>query len=111
MSSDSDEDSSRSADGTNHHSRKSKARGQVKAIVLDPVPIASGFKAYQLQVYTKILAASKRSSRHTLRWIQQIETAKLKKLENQNTEDWDDLDRVLAEAVMKVVIGVTLNKL
>ena len=78
---------------------------------MDPVPIASGFKAYQLQVYTKILAASKRSSRHTLRWIQQIETAKLKKLENQKAEDWDDLDRVLAEAVMKVVTGVTLKEL
>ena len=78
---------------------------------MDPIPTASGFKAYQLQVYTKILAASKRSSRHTLKWIQQIETAKLRKLENPKTEDWDDIDRVRAEAVMKVVIGVTLKEL
>ena len=110
-SSDSDEDSSCSTDGTNRRSRKSKARGQVKAIVLEPVPTASGFKAYQLQVYTQVLAASKRSSLHTLRWIQQIETAKLKKLEKPKTEDWDDLERVLAETNMKVVTGVTLKEL
>ena len=46
-----------------------------------------------------------------MRWIQQIEIAKLRKLENPKTEDWDDLDRVFAEAVMKVVIGVTLKEL
>ena len=78
---------------------------------MEPVPTASGFKAYQLQVYTKVLAASKRSSLHTLRWIQEIETAKLKKLEKPKTEDWDDLERVLAEAVMKVVTGNTLKEL
>ena len=108
-SSDSDEDSSCSTDGTSRRSRKSKARGQVKAIVLDPIPTASGFKAYQLQVYTKVIAASKRSSLHTLKWIQRIETAKLKKLEKPKTDDWDDLERVLAEAVMKVVTGAPLK--
>ena len=84
--SESDEDLSGSTHDTPRRSRKPKARGQVKAIVLDPVPTASGFKAYQLQVYTKVLAASKRSSLHTLKWIQQIETAKLKKLERPKTE-------------------------
>ena len=84
-SSESDEDLFGSTDDTPRRSRKPKALGQVKAIVLDPVPAASGFKAYQLQVYTKVLAASKRSSLHTLKWIQQIETAKLKKLERLKT--------------------------
>jgi hypothetical protein len=46
-----------------------------------------------------------------LKWIQQIETAKLKKLARLKTEDWDDLERVFAEAVMKVVIGNTLKEL
>ena len=78
---------------------------------MEPVPTASGFKAYQLQVYTKVLAASKRSSLHTLRWIQEIETAKLKKLEKPKTEEWDDLERVLAEAVMKVVAGGMMKEL
>ena len=78
---------------------------------MEPVLTASGFKAYQLQVYTKVLAASKRSSLHTLRWIQEIETAKLKKLEKPKTEEWDDLGRVLAEAVMKVVIGGMMKEL
>ena len=78
---------------------------------MEPIPTASGFKAYHLQVYTKVLAASKRSPLHTLRWIQEIETAKLKKLEKPKTEEWDDLERVLAEAIMKVVIGGMMKEL
>ena len=62
------------------------ARGQVKAITLAPVPDASGFKAYQMEVYMKIIVASTRSFRDILKWIQEIEIAKLRKLEKPNTE-------------------------
>ena len=44
-----------------------------------------------------------------MKWIQRIETAKLKKLEKLNTDDWDDLEQVLAEALMKVVTGAPLK--
>ena len=84
--------------------RKSKALAQVKTIVLEQVPSASGFKNYQLDVYTKILASSKRSSRRTLRWIQQVEIAKLSRLERLSGH-WDDLERSRAEAAMKVATG------
>ena len=55
--------------------------GRVKTILLDPVPNASGFKNYQLDVYTKVIAVSKRSAARMLRWIQQGETATLEQLE------------------------------
>ena len=35
----------------------------------------------------------------------------MKKLERPKTEEWDDLERVLAEAVMKVVIGQLMKEL
>ena len=38
------------------------------------------FTAYQLDVYTKIIAASNRSSERTLQCIRKVETASLKKL-------------------------------
>ena len=105
-SSDSDggSDSSRSTDDD----YKLK-QGRVKAIVLDQVPKSFGSKSYQLDVYTKVIAASKRSAARTLRWIQQLETATLEQLERLKRR-CDDLDLVLAEALMKVVSG-QLNKI
>ena len=81
-----------------------KTFGQVKTIVLDPVPSASGFTSYQLDVYTRILAASKRSSKRILLWIQQVEISKLSKLECPSGH-CDDLERSFAEAVVNVVTG------
>ena len=64
------------------NAKKSKTRGQVKKFTLGPVPLAGGFKNYQMEVYTKVIVESKRSCLQILKWIQEIENVKLKKLEN-----------------------------
>ena len=58
-----------------------------------------------MELYVQIIATSKRTSKETLKWIQEIETAKSNNLENPKTEEWDDLDSVLAEAFMDAVNG------
>ena len=70
-----------------------------------PVPSVFGFKAYKKDDYRKILVASTRSFLHTLKWIYEIEIAKLKKLEKPKTEEWDGLEIACAEAVMDAVNG------
>ena len=79
-------------------------RGRVKTIVLDDITIAFGFRSHQQNIYTKVLAASKRSTLRTMRWIQQVETKPFAELEVSNSR-WDDLDVALAEAVVAVAIG------
>ena len=50
------------------------------------MPLAVGFKNYQMEVYMKIIDASTRSRLQTLKWIQEIEIANSKKLEKPKTK-------------------------
>ena len=101
-----DGETSHSAVDTSRNANKTtKFRGQVTKITLGPLHLAGGFKNYQMEIYTKIIAASKRLSQETLTWIQEIETAELRHLENPKTEAWDDLDNALAEGVMDAAAG------
>lgn len=109
-SSDSDNVSTCSSDGD------SKAKnGRVKPISFDPVPNASGFQSYQLDVDAKVVAASHRSIARTMKWIQQVEAAKLEQLETPSrrwsTRGWDHLESVFAEAVANAVSGPLLKEI
>ena len=66
--------------------------------------MASGFKNYQLAVYTELTSASKLFACRTMRWIQQVETFTLEQLQRPKSR-WDDLEAVLAQAVMQVAFG------
>ena len=78
----------------NEEDRK-RRRGQVKALVLDPIPNASGFHRYQLGIHVKVCAASRNYGNSTMRWKQQVESATLAELEVQDKR-CDDLDVQLA---------------
>ena len=81
-----------------------RRRGQVKALILEPIPSASGFRFFQLSNYNNVCATTKQDCIRPLRWIQQVEKATLAELEVPDKR-WDDLDVVLSQAVVGIVTG------
>ena len=82
-----------------------RRKGAVKSLTLDPLPSAVGFREWVQDTYVKVNAASKRSKRRALRRLQRIETASdISELEAlaEKQKRWDDLDSVLAEAVLAI---------
>ncbi|CAK0849503.1 unnamed protein product, partial [Prorocentrum cordatum] len=85
-----------------------RRKGTVKKIEFDTIPAAAGFRLWLQEMYTKVCAASKRSTRRTLRWLQEVETTfSIEHLERLAAKQkrWDDLDIALAEAVLSVASG------
>ena len=93
--------------GPSDEEDRKRRRGQVKALVLDPIPNASGFRRYQLGIRVKVCVASRHDGKSTMRWIQQVETASLAELEVEDKR-WDDLGVQLVQAVLAVVNGPLL---
>ena len=103
------DDDELSASGPSDEEDRKRRRGQVKVLVLDPIPNASGFRRYQLGIHVKVCAASRHDCRSTMRWIQQVESASLAELEVTDKR-WTDLDVQLAQAVLAVVNGPLLKE-
>ena len=94
--------------GPSDEEDRKRRRGLVKALVLDPIPNASGFQRYQFGIHVKVCAASKHDGKFTMRWIQQVEIACLAELEVED-KHWDELNVQLAQAVLAVAIGPLLK--
>ena len=67
--------------GPSDEDETDRRRNQVKTLVLDPIPNASGFHARKLGIYTKVCAASSHDGTQIMRWIHRAETATLPELE------------------------------
>ena len=52
---------------------RKRRRTPLKALVLDPMPSASGFRPWQLRFYVKICLASRHDSDSIMAWIQYVE--------------------------------------
>ena len=98
-------------DDSSPKSKRSRPRTPIKPIKLGPVLTAGGFKNYQMEVYLLVIAASNRSSARTLRWIREVETSSRRKLERKQNKNWDDIERVLADAVVEAVKGKAKREL
>ena len=74
--------------GPSDEEDRKRRRGLVKALVLDPIPNASGFRRYPFGFHIKVCAACRHDGKSTMRWIQQVELAFLDELEVEDKR-WD----------------------
>ncbi|CAK0809613.1 unnamed protein product [Prorocentrum cordatum] len=82
-----------------------RRKGAAKSLTLGPLPSAVGFRERVQDAYAKVNAASKRSKRRTMRWMQRIETVNdISELEAlaEKEKRWGDPDSALAEAVLAI---------
>ena len=96
------------SDGSSEESagaRLARSRKQVKTLVLDPVPHASGFREWILALNTQVNAATRRPRVATMRWLNEVQVAtSLSQVEGVSAK-WEDLDAELADALLKVSSG------
>ncbi|CAK0813605.1 unnamed protein product, partial [Prorocentrum cordatum] len=82
-----------------------RRKGAVKELKLDPSPQASGPRRRIQSLCSKVCAASKRSKRRTLRWLQLAEDPAVtwERLEHLSSvqRKWGDLDTALADSTLQ----------
>ena len=72
--------------------------------MLDPILNVPGFRRWQFNLYVKVCEAFRHDSTAAMKWIQEVENKQLKLAYFEIPDKhWDDLDVVLAAALLKVV--------
>ena len=89
---------------------RKRNRRTVTSLVLDPLSNAMGFPRWRFNFNFKICEASRHDSTAIMAWILQVEKPHVI-LEDLDVSDkrWDDLDVVLAAAIVKVVNNLLLR--
>ena len=83
---------------------RKRSRRTVKPLVLDPILNGLGFRRWQFYLYVKVCEAFRHDSTTIMKWIQELENKQLKLVYFEIPDKhWDDLDVVLAAALLKVV--------
>ena len=83
----------------------------MKTLVLADPPDAGGLRAWLGDFFLRLCAASKRSQRRTLTWARAVLSAPSPESLSETSSRWEELDTLLANAVMSSARGSVKREL